>query len=276
MASMPSSLHRSQQCVPQRSLPLPPKSIKLRSTSLLRLARMEILLAAACPPLHKTMVRLVSTDSLLDAPTLDSFGRSFSLLISCILSRRCSCFTQDCNDDCRCKFPRKHKSEHTEPGCMSSSHGVLSTLRLSLISFILDFNQGMMDMLKIKSTDPAIESISGSPARSGGRNSSTFSGPYAARATLGPYTSPSNAQKIGGRVHPFNTSATSSPNSGRLRHIHETANWRAAEEDEESPKCEADYQAPNFVGRAGNETDDVFGPPGIAKQSIGQSRSAAL
>ena len=128
----------------------------------------------------------------------------------------------------------------------------------------------MLDMLKITSADPAIESISGSPARSRGCKSSTPSDLYAGRQVLVKYTSPLSSQNAGSIVVPSNpcgTSTNSSPCSDMLRSLQKDSSWRLSNEEKENLEREAGLQAGTFVNRAGNEADDVFGSPGKEKQS---------
>ena len=168
---------------------------------------------------------------------------------------------------------------HASLECMSPFHVFLSTMvhvNLQLTVHVADFNQDMLNLLKATYTDPAIESIYGSPARSRGRKSSTHSDRQAGRVLLVSYTSPSSKQQIGGVVISHNTSTNSSPRSDRLRLIQQSPSWRAAGEDEEVFKREAQSQAETFVKRAGNEADDVFGSPACDSQSPHQGKSSAV
>ncbi|KAL6713555.1 hypothetical protein ACLMJK_009020 [Lecanora helva] len=135
-------------------------------------------------------------------------------------------------------------------------------------------SQDMMNMLKITSADPAIESIYGSPARGRERGSSAKPDRFAERVVLVSYTSPSNKQKLGGIVLPRNTSTSTSPSSDRLKLIRESPTWRLVKEDREAFDRDAGCPSNDFVKRTGNEADDVFGSPRADNQSPRQDEAS--
>ena len=148
----------------------------------------------------------------------------------------------------------------------SICHSHLHFLLESLLIFGLAWNENMINMLKATYADPAIESISNSPAGDRQRNSMNSE----RRAGHHVFATPSSPFGAGVAANvDRNASDNSSQGSDRVRAIRESPNWRP-DEDTFVPPARA--SATTFIHRSGNEADDVFGSLGDISGSPGQGK----